>query len=137
MKYVTSTRCPPTSISGGGKLLTGGELISPASLKGQEEVLPTAKLEQWPYNGEGAKAVTDFDGCCHWVPPACMMGEFDTMPDVACLHSVTLEDSEKDIRILIINILIGGRIYHFFCTRSQSGDLTSLELAAALAAGFD
>ena len=29
----------PTSISGGGKLLTGGELISPASLKGQEEVL--------------------------------------------------------------------------------------------------
>ena len=40
----------PTSISGGGKLLTGGELISPASLKGQEEVLPTAKLEQWPYN---------------------------------------------------------------------------------------
>ena len=39
----------PTSISGGGKLLTGGELISPASLKGQEEVLPTAKLEQWPY----------------------------------------------------------------------------------------
>ena len=40
----------PTSISGGGKLLTGGELISPASLKGQEEVLPSAKLEQWPYN---------------------------------------------------------------------------------------
>jgi len=48
----------PTSISGGGKLLTGGELISPASCdaklvpvgKGQEEVLPTAKLEQWPYN---------------------------------------------------------------------------------------
>ena len=47
----------PTSISGGGKLLTGGELISPASCdaklvpvgKGQEEVLPTAKLEQWPY----------------------------------------------------------------------------------------
>ncbi len=36
----------PTSISGGGKLLTGGELISPASLKRQEEVLPTAKLEQ-------------------------------------------------------------------------------------------
>ena len=35
----------PTSISWGGKLLTGGELISPASLKGQEEVLPTAKLE--------------------------------------------------------------------------------------------
>jgi DNA-binding transcriptional regulator GbsR (MarR family) len=43
----------PTSISGGGKLLTGGELISPASLKGQEEVLPTAKLEQWPYKGRG------------------------------------------------------------------------------------
>ena len=40
----------PTSISGGGNLLTGGELISPASLKGQEEVLPSAKLEQWPYN---------------------------------------------------------------------------------------
>jgi hypothetical protein len=35
----------PTSISGGGNLLTGGELISPASLKGQEEVLPSAKLE--------------------------------------------------------------------------------------------
>ena len=48
----------PTSISGGGNLLTGGELISPASCdaklvpvgKGQEEVLPSAKLEQWPYN---------------------------------------------------------------------------------------
>ena len=40
----------PTSISGGGNLLTGGELISPASLKGQEEVLPAAQLEQWPYN---------------------------------------------------------------------------------------
>ena len=47
----------PTSISGGGNLLTGGELISPASCdaklvpvgKGQEEVLPSAKLEQWPY----------------------------------------------------------------------------------------
>ena len=47
----------PTSISGGGNLLTGGELISPASLKGQEEVLPSAKLEQCPYNAcrsEGA-----------------------------------------------------------------------------------
>jgi len=42
----------PTSISGGGNLLTGGELISPASLKGQEEVLPSAKLEQWPYKDE-------------------------------------------------------------------------------------
>jgi hypothetical protein len=39
----------PTSISGGGNLLTGGELISPTSLKGQEEVFPSAKLEQWPY----------------------------------------------------------------------------------------
>jgi hypothetical protein len=47
----------PTSISGGGKLLTGGELISPASCdaklvpvgKRQEEVLPTAKLEQRRY----------------------------------------------------------------------------------------
>ena len=47
----------PTSISGGGKLLTGGELISPASLKGQEEVLPTAKLEQWPYNEAGKPLV--------------------------------------------------------------------------------
>ena len=44
----------PTSISGGGNLLTGGELISPASLKGQEEVLPSAKLEQWPYNVSAA-----------------------------------------------------------------------------------
>ena len=43
----------PTSISVGGNLLTGGELISPASCdaklvpvgKGQEEVLPSAKLE--------------------------------------------------------------------------------------------
>ena len=43
----------PTSISGGGKLLTGGELISPASLKRQEEVLPTAKLEQRRYNKFG------------------------------------------------------------------------------------
>ena len=33
----------PTSISGGGKLLTGGELISPASLKGQEEALSIDK----------------------------------------------------------------------------------------------
>ena len=47
----------PTSISGGGKLLTGGELISPASCdaklvpvgKRQEEVLPTVKLEQRRY----------------------------------------------------------------------------------------
>ena len=30
-------------------LLTGGEHISPASLKRQEEVLPAAKLEQWRY----------------------------------------------------------------------------------------
>ena len=33
----------PTSISGGGNLLTGGELISPASLKGQEEALSIDK----------------------------------------------------------------------------------------------
>ena len=45
LKY-NENKMSPTSISGGGKLLTGGELISPASLKGQEEVLPTAKLEQ-------------------------------------------------------------------------------------------
>ncbi|MBQ1460568.1 MAG: hypothetical protein IIZ16_00890, partial [Selenomonas sp.] len=31
-------------------LLTGGEHISPASLKRQEEVLPAAKLEQRRYN---------------------------------------------------------------------------------------
>ena len=41
---------PPTSAGGGAHRITGGEHISPASLKGQEEVLPTAKLEQWPYN---------------------------------------------------------------------------------------
>ena len=40
----------PTSISGGGKLLLGGVLIFNASLKGQEEVLPVVKLEQWTYN---------------------------------------------------------------------------------------
>ena len=39
----------PTSISGGGKLLTGGELISPASLKRKEEALPMAKLDQLRY----------------------------------------------------------------------------------------
>ena len=31
-------------------IITGGEHISPASLKRQEEVLPTAKLEQRRYN---------------------------------------------------------------------------------------
>ena len=40
----------PTSISGGGKLLTGGELISPASLKHQEEDLSSTNLEQRCYN---------------------------------------------------------------------------------------
>ena len=49
----------PTSISGGGNLLTCGELISPASLKGQEEVLPSAKLEQWPYNNSVAQTSLD------------------------------------------------------------------------------
>ena len=39
----------PTSISGGGKLLTGGELISPASLKHQEEDLSSTNLEQRCY----------------------------------------------------------------------------------------
>ena len=55
----------PTSISGGGNLLTGGELISPASLKGQEEVLPSAKLEQWPYKKrESAKNRTPIFRLC-------------------------------------------------------------------------
>ena len=48
----------PTSISGGGKLLTGGELISPASCdaelvpvgKHQEEDLSSTNLEQRCYN---------------------------------------------------------------------------------------
>ena len=41
----------PTSIGGGeANAITGGELISPASLKGQLEILPSAKFEQWPYN---------------------------------------------------------------------------------------
>ena len=40
----------PTSISGGDKLLTGGELISPASLKHQEEDLSSTNLEQRCYN---------------------------------------------------------------------------------------
>ena len=47
----------PTSISGGGKLLTGGELISPASCdaklvpvgKHQEEDLSSTNLEQRCY----------------------------------------------------------------------------------------
>ena len=47
----------PTSISGGGKLQTGGELISPASCdaklvpvgKHQEEDLSSTNLEQRPY----------------------------------------------------------------------------------------
>jgi len=39
----------PTSISGGGKPLTGGELISPASLKHQEEDLSSTNLEQRCY----------------------------------------------------------------------------------------
>ena len=51
----------PTSISGGGNLLTGGELISPASLKGQEEVLPSAKLEQWPYKAEASQPRYDIN----------------------------------------------------------------------------
>mgnify|MGYP006988890488 CR=1 FL=1 len=38
----------PTSVSG-GYILAGGS-ISPASLKGREEDLPTANLEQRPYN---------------------------------------------------------------------------------------
>ena len=33
----------------GANVITGGELISPASLKGQLEILPSAKFEQWPY----------------------------------------------------------------------------------------
>ncbi|SEH29467.1 hypothetical protein SAMN05216583_11311 [Selenomonas sp. KH1T6] len=40
----------PTSAGGGANIITGGEHISPASLKRQEEVLPTAKLEQRRYN---------------------------------------------------------------------------------------
>jgi len=39
-------------------LLTGGEHISPASLKRQEEVLPAAKLKQRRYNFKGAFSFT-------------------------------------------------------------------------------
>ena len=40
----------PASAGGVANIITGGEHISPASLKRQEEVLPTAKLEQRRYN---------------------------------------------------------------------------------------
>ena len=68
MRY-NEYKMSPTSISGGGNLLTGGELISPASCdaklvpvgKGQEEVLPSAKLEQWPYNSEGQEEALSID----------------------------------------------------------------------------
>ena len=61
----------PTSISGGGKLLTGGELISPASCdaklvpagKRQEEALPMAKLEQWRYKNE-RQTRRNLQPCC-------------------------------------------------------------------------
>jgi hypothetical protein len=42
-KAYNEYKMSPTSISGGGNLLTGGELISPASLKGQEEALSIDK----------------------------------------------------------------------------------------------
>ena len=44
----------PTSIGGGANIITGEGLISPTSLKGREEDLPTANLEQWHYKGKGA-----------------------------------------------------------------------------------
>ena len=58
----------PTSISGGGKLLTGGELISPASLKHQEEDLSSTNLEQRCYKLIGAnydirQEVSDVSDC--------------------------------------------------------------------------
>ena len=58
----------PTSISGGGKLLTGGELISPASLKRQEEDLSSTNLEQLCYKLIGAnydirQEVSDVSDC--------------------------------------------------------------------------
>ena len=46
----------PTSAGGGANIITGGEHISPASLKRQEEVLPTAKLEQRRYKSVQVKA---------------------------------------------------------------------------------
>ena len=58
----------PTSISGGGKLLTGGELISPASLKHQEEDLSSTNLEQRCYkligtNYDIRQEVSDVSDC--------------------------------------------------------------------------
>jgi hypothetical protein len=47
---ITRKKMSPTSAGGGANIITGGEHISPASLKRQEEVLPTAKLEQRRYN---------------------------------------------------------------------------------------
>ena len=44
----------PTSAGGGANIITSGEHISPASLKRQEEVLPTAKLEQRRYKKASA-----------------------------------------------------------------------------------
>ena len=62
----------PTSISGGGKLLTGGELISPASLKHQEEDLSSTNLEQRCYNTqEGLNSNPHLKwGCSDFQPPS-------------------------------------------------------------------
>ena len=65
----------PTSISGGGKLLTGGELISPASLKHQEEDLSSTNLEQRCYkligmNYDIRQEVSDVSDCKWQAYPA-------------------------------------------------------------------
>ena len=73
----------PTSISGGGKLLTGGELISPASCdaelvpvgKHQEEDLSSTNLEQRCYkligmNYDIRQEVSDVSDCKWQAYPA-------------------------------------------------------------------
>jgi hypothetical protein len=49
-KHYNSEEDVPHLCRWGANIITGGEHISPASLKRQEEVLPTAKLEQRRYN---------------------------------------------------------------------------------------
>ena len=54
-KHYNSEEDVPHLCRWGANIITGGEHISPASLKRQEEVLPTAKLEQRRYNREGGE----------------------------------------------------------------------------------
>ena len=68
----------PISAGGGANIIAGGEHISPASLKRQEEVLPTAKLEQRRYN----------DSRINWDARLCPI-HGDTEREQECSKSVT------------------------------------------------